>query len=191
MSLKALQRRAREARHWLGARALPLWSEAGSLRGEGGFVSALELNHRPASDVGLADAAGQHALIALFRLAPEVGYDAEIAAARIEAALETAGDVAPVMPPPPTDTTRRLERVCDQLRTRVISFASGQGEDAILGAKAASRTFDRLMDEFLTPEGGWIMGYDAAGLLTVQDIPAIGAAPVAAALGPLVALLEA
>ena len=191
MSLKALQRRAREARHWLGERALPLWSEAGALRGDGGFASALELNHRPLPEPEAAAPSGQLALVSLFRLAPHVGFSAEIAAARIEAALEIAGaDAAPPIPTVP-GAARSLVTLCDRLRTRLASFSGAAGEDAILGAKAASRTCDQLMDDFLTPEGGWIMGYDAAGLPVVNDIPAIGAAPVAAALGPLVALLEA
>lgn len=191
MSLKALQRRAREARHWLGERALPLWSEAGLLRGEDGFASALELNHRPLPEPEAAAPSGQLALVSLFRLAPQVGFDTDKATACIEAALEIAGEDAVLSIPTVPGAARSLVTLCDRLRTRTLSFASAQGEDAILGAKAASRTFDQLMDDFLTPEGGWIMGYDAAGLPIMNDIPAIGAAPVAAALGPLVALLEA
>ena len=111
MSLKALQRRAREARHWLGERALPLWSEAGALRGDGGFASALELNHRPLPEPEAAAPSGQLALVSLFRLAPHVGFSAEIAAARIEAALEIAGaDAAPPIPTVPGAAPSRSNR---------------------------------------------------------------------------------
>lgn len=191
MSIKALQRRAREARHWLGERALPLWSEVGCLRGEDGFLRALALNHRPPAEPEAGDVVSQQALIALFRLAPWTGFPVDTATACIESALIVAGKEVPPQTGLDAPASRSLPVLCDQLRTRLASFAGGAGEDAILGAKAACRSFDQLMDEFLTPEGGWIMGYDEAGLPVVQDIPALGAGPVATALGPLVALLEA
>ncbi|MCI4645539.1 MAG: hypothetical protein MRY64_12230 [Hyphomonadaceae bacterium] len=163
----------------------------GFLHGEGGFIQALEMNHRPSPEPEPGDAAGQQALISLFELAPRVGFDVETAQTRIteaRAAMEKMDQDSPVHSLP---AGRSLAVVCDEMRTRLASYTGAGVEDAILGAKAASRSFDQLMDEFLTPEGGWIMGYDKMGLPVAQEIPAIGAGPIAAALRPLVLLLEA
>jgi len=73
MSIKAVKRRAREARYWLGQCCLPLWADAGLVRGEG-FVAALDMNHRAPDDPVLADALGQAAMADLFKLGPRVGF---------------------------------------------------------------------------------------------------------------------
>lgn len=188
MSIKALQRRAREAQQWLGQRALPLWSEVGMLR-EGGVVACLQLNHRPGDETTMGDRQAQEAMARLFALAPAVGFDREAAetlVAKLSAAAETApgpeGDLAAV---------RSLKSVCDDLRLRLITLVTAQGEDAILTSRAACRAFDTLMDDFLTPEGGWIAGYDENGLLTHSVIPSALAGVIAAALEPLLPLAKA
>ncbi|MEL6567922.1 MAG: hypothetical protein AAFQ22_05850 [Pseudomonadota bacterium] len=188
MSIKALQRRAREAQHWLGQCALPLWAEVGFLR-DGGVLAALELNHRPGDDPKSGDVAAQRAIAQMFALAPAVGFDAEVAKAlraRADAAAETAMEADL-----PSSPTRSLQSVCDELRLRLITLTTAAGEDAILTSRAASRTFDLLMDDFLTPEGGWIVGYDENGLPAGSTIPAALAEPIAAALEPLLPLAEA
>ncbi|MEM9740068.1 MAG: hypothetical protein AAF829_09380 [Pseudomonadota bacterium] len=188
MSLKALQRRAREAQHWLGQRALPLWAEVGFLR-DGGVVSALDLNHRPPEDAQHGDQGAQKAIIQFFALAPTVGFDIELAKALGEQAaraIETVPTADFALPP-----ARSLKSACDDLRLRLVTLSSAVGEDAVLTSRAASRAFDTLMDEFLTPEGGWIIGYTEAGLLAGSSIPASMAGPISAALEPLLPLAEA
>jgi hypothetical protein len=190
MSLKALQRRAREARYWLGQRALPLWADVGFVR-EGGVVAALQLNHRPAEDAVPGDRAAQEAMTDLLALAPLVGFDPERAEALQQRALKAADEMAQATAPSAGLPARSLKAACDELRRRLFSLASAEGEDAILARMAASRAFDTLMDDFLTPEGGWIAGYDEAGLPAATDMPAWLAGPVSAALGPLLPFGEA
>jgi len=189
VSIKALQRRAREARYWLGQRALPLWADVGFLR-DGGALAALEMNHRPGEAPMLGDADDQVAIADLFALAERVGFDAERASLLRSQALDAAAKQEKSVGPNAGDPARSLRSACDDLRLRLMSFASAEGEDAILARLAASRAFDTLMDDFLTPEGGWIVGYDAQGLPVARDIPAKLAAPIAAALSPLLPLGE-
>jgi len=50
--------------------------------------------------------------------------------------------------------------------------------------------FDRLMDGFLTFEGGWIARYDGAGQPGIQDMPAAPGADLAATFADLIAFCE-
>ena len=159
------------------------------MRRDGGVIAGLQLNHRPGDDSLEGDRAAQKAMARLFALAPAVGFDretAETVLARLRAAAQTA-------PEPKGDlvAARSLKSVCDDLRLRLITLATAQGEDAILTSRAACRAFDTLMDDFLTPEGGWIAGYDAKGFLAHSVIPSALAAPIAAAFEPLLPLAQA
>lgn len=192
MSLKALQRRAREARTWLGGPCLTLWSREGLAPGGESFVEALQLNHRAGDEVAPGSAAAQSAMRNLFALAPRVGFDSERAGelvALASAQLETLGAEPVARKSRPG--ARTMAACCEDLRTRLLSFASAQGEDVILTSRAACRSFDTLMDDFLTPEGGWVAAYTAEGLPAVIDMPAREAGPLAGAMSPLLALIEA
>ncbi|MEM1149632.1 MAG: hypothetical protein AAGI03_03630 [Pseudomonadota bacterium] len=188
MSIKALQRRAREAHQWLGQRALPLWADVGMLR-EGGVVSALQLNHRPneAPEPGTPQA--QVAMANLFALAPAVGFDRAISEdvlAKLKAAENTAleQDVR-------FAAAHSLEAICDDLRLSLISLTTADNTAANGVSEAACRAFDTLMDDFLTPEGGWFVGYGEDGLLSHPDIPAALAGAVAAPMALLLPLAQA
>lgn len=192
MSLKALQRRAREARTWLGGPCMTLWSREGLAPGGDAFLEALQLNHRAGEEAKEGSASAQSAMRDLFALAPRVGFDSERASelvALATARLEALGTEA--APRKARPGARTMAACCEDLRTRLLSFASAQGEDVILTSRAACRSFDTLMDDFLTPEGGWVAAYTAEGLPAVIDMPAREAGPLTGAMSPLLALIEA
>lgn len=192
MSLKAMQRRAREARTWLGGPCLTLWSREGLAPGGDAFVEALELNHRIGETVAAGGPAAQKAMKSLFELAPRVGFDTERAGELIELADARLAELGEANAAGRTRPgARTMAACCEDLRTRILSFASAEGEDVILTSRAACRSFDTLMDDFLTPEGGWIAAWTAEGHPAVIDMPAREAGPLASALSPLIALIEA
>lgn len=189
MSIKALKRRAREARAWLGEQCLPLWAEAGVAR-TGGFLPALAMSHRPPEEAG--DAGGpatQEAMMALFALAPRVGFDAE-QADQLCAAARAAIDAGEGSDPPEPDGARTLASACASLLAALETAGDRARAEETDALAAACDGFDTLMDDFLTYEGGWIAGYDAGGLPLASDMPARLARHIAAALGPLVELAE-
>ncbi|MEO0465506.1 MAG: hypothetical protein AAF216_03100 [Pseudomonadota bacterium] len=187
MSIKALTRRARETRYWLGQACLPLWADVGVVRAKG-FVSALEMNHRPDDDGPLADDLGHAGMAALFELAPRVGFDPDFGAELAElatAALQ--GRTPPTLTSEPGPSgARSLAGQCANLRALLLDAT--RSSSATSDAVAA---FDVLMDEYLTPEGGWIAGYDTDGQPSRSDMPAFLGRDVARALGPMLALVEA
>jgi mannose/cellobiose epimerase-like protein (N-acyl-D-glucosamine 2-epimerase family) len=75
MSIKALQRRAREARTWLKTACFPLWAETGLSRG-GWFPDALLLNHRP-PDMVDASISTQARAGQVFAQAAALGWEPE------------------------------------------------------------------------------------------------------------------
>jgi mannose/cellobiose epimerase-like protein (N-acyl-D-glucosamine 2-epimerase family) len=62
-------------------------------------------------------------------------------------------------------------------------------EDAF--AAAACRSFDVLMDEYLTPEGGWIDQYDSTGKPMSQNMPASTGYHVVLAMAELMRIMDA
>lgn len=187
MSIKALNRRAREARQWLGQSCLPLWAEAGLVRGQG-FVAALDMNHRAPDDADLADALGHAAMADLFDLAPRVGFDIERGA---EIALLARRKLTGEAPPEPTSGRstagqKSMAGQCAIFRAHLIAI---DRDPAALGD--AISAFDTLMDDFLTPEGGWIATYGADGQPDHSGIPAYLARDLARAMSPLLSLIEA
>ena len=189
MSIKALRRRAREAHHWLGERCLPLWAEAGLAQG-GGFVSALGMNHRALVDGEAAGgAASQDAMIALFSLAPRVGFDADRASWLIETAQSVRIDAGAEVDPDPTGH-RTLASDCEAFAKALTTVLSAGAAADVAQLHAVRDSFDTLMDDLLTLEGGWIAGYDAAGLPLTDHIHTPLARHVVDALGPLLELAE-
>ena len=189
MSIKALRRRAREARHWLGDRCLPLWADAGLAQG-GGFVPALGMNHRALSDgEEVGGAASQEAMIALFSLAPRVGFDARRAEWLIETAQSVRVETAAEEASDPTGH-RTLAGDCQAFTDAMAAIHSGGADAEHAQLLAICDSFDTLMDDLLTLEGGWIAGYDAAGLPLTDQIHTPLARHVVAALGPLLELAE-
>jgi len=62
-------------------------------------------------------------------------------------------------------------------------------DDAI--AAAACQSFDILMDEYLTPEGGWIDQYDGDGHIVSTNMPASTGYHVTLAFSELIRAMEA
>lgn len=185
MSIKAVKRRAREARYWLGQCCLPLWADAGLVRGEG-FVAALDMNHRAPDDPVLADALGQAAMADLFKLGPRVGFAPDRSAELFDLANRHTVGTPPAPPMKPAAGEKSLSGQCADLRARLLAFADDDSATAEVIAG-----FDALMDEFLTPEGGWIAGYTANGQPSRKDIPAYLGRDLVRALAPLIAIIEA
>ena len=67
------------------------------------------------------------------------------------------------------DGSRRTWPQTEALKAHLARFEA-TGDEKI--AAAACRSFDVLMDEYLTPEGGWIDCYDAEGKPTAHLMPA-------------------
>ncbi|HPF23511.1 MAG TPA: AGE family epimerase/isomerase [Hyphomonas sp.] len=67
------------------------------------------------------------------------------------------------------DGSRRTWPQTEALKAHLALFEA-TGEERY--ATAACRSFDVLMDEYLTPEGGWIDHYDATGKPLSQTMPA-------------------
>lgn len=86
-SLKALQRRAREARHWLMDACFPLWAETGVSR-SGVFIDALHLNHRAPDDTASASVVTQARQTSLFAIAFGQGWQPDRSLELCRAGLE-------------------------------------------------------------------------------------------------------
>ncbi len=92
-SFKALQRRAREARHWLMDGCFPLWAEAGVHR-SGVFIDALQLNHRASDWIETALVSTQARQTGLFAIAHGYGWQVDRALELCESGLERLGGPA-------------------------------------------------------------------------------------------------
>ena len=68
-----------------------------------------------------------------------------------------------------TNGARRTWSQTEAIKAHLVQFEKS-GEESF--ATAACRSFDVLMDEHLTPEGGWIELYDAEGKPLYHDMPA-------------------
>ncbi|MEL6258766.1 MAG: AGE family epimerase/isomerase, partial [Pseudomonadota bacterium] len=68
----------------------------------------------------------------------------------------------------PRDGGRRTWSQAEALRAHLQVWREGT---AAAGERAIA-SFDILMDEFLTPEGGWIDHFDADGRVLSQHMPA-------------------
>jgi len=187
LSIKALKRRARDVRSWLGQCCLPLWAEAGLVRGQG-FVARLEDNHRAVEEPVLADALGHAAMADLFSLSARVGFDTERGADLVTLAKrQLTGS-----PPPEPGAARAhagqrtMAGQCALLRAHLMALA---GNDA--AAADAVLAFDTLMDDFLTPQGGWIAGFADDGRADPPGIPTYLGRDLARAAAPLLDLIEA
>lgn len=185
MSIKAVKRRAREARYWLGQCCLPLWADAGLIRGEG-FVAALDMNHRAPDAHVLADALGQAAMADLFKLGPRVGFATDRSAELFDLANRHTVGTPPAPPLKPAAGEKSLSGQCAELRIALFAFAENE-----TAAPEVASAFDVLMDEYLTPEGGWIAGYTADGQPSRLDMPAYLGRDLVRALAPLIAIIEA
>ncbi|MEO0981516.1 MAG: AGE family epimerase/isomerase [Pseudomonadota bacterium] len=89
-------------------------------------------------------------------------------------AINRAGDVV--------DGSRRTWVQTEALKAHLAMWARG---DETAGARAM-QAFDVLMDEYLTPEGGWIDHYDADGGVLAADMPASTGYHVVLALAELI-----
>jgi len=69
----------------------------------------------------------------------------------------------------PVDASRRTWSQTEALKAHLAMLETTGREDF---AFAAANTFDILMDEFLTPDGGWIDHYSAEGQVLATDMPA-------------------
>ena len=68
----------------------------------------------------------------------------------------------------PVDASRRTWPQTEALKAHLTMWKGG---DEAAGARAAA-SFDVLMDEYLTPEGGWIDHYAADGEVLAKNMPA-------------------
>ena len=68
----------------------------------------------------------------------------------------------------PVDASRRTWQQTEALKAHIAMWRAGDGA---AGARAVA-SFDVLMDEYLTPEGGWIDHYEADGLVRADKMPA-------------------
>ena len=84
----------------------------------------------------------------------------------------------------PVDTSRRTWPQTEALKAHLAMAERGDGD----AATRAVLSFDTLMDEYLTPEGGWIDHYDAAGQVIAADMPASTGYHVALAFDELIRL---
>jgi mannose-6-phosphate isomerase len=64
-----------------------------------------------------------------------------------------------------------------------------RGDDRF--AAAACRSFDVLMDEFLTEDGGWIDHFAADGSILAKDMPASTGYHVVLAFAELIRVMDA
>lgn len=67
------------------------------------------------------------------------------------------------------DGSRRTWPQTEALKAQLAMYEATGDEDI---ASAACTTFDVLMDEYLTPQGGWIDHYAADGAILARDMPA-------------------
>ena len=87
-----------------------------------------------------------------------------------------------------TDGSRRTWPQTEALKAHLAMFEAS-GEEAF--AAAACRSFDVLMDEYLTPEGGWIDHYDATGKPLSHTMPASTGYHVVLAFAELIRIMDA
>lgn len=87
----------------------------------------------------------------------------------------------------PVDASRRTWQQTEALKAHVAMWKGG---DKAAAARAIT-TFDILMDEYLTPEGGWIDHYDSDGQVQAIDMPASTGYHVVLALLDLIEAVEA
>lgn len=84
----------------------------------------------------------------------------------------------------PVDSSRRTWSQTEALKAHLAMAERGDGE----AAARAVTSFDVLMDEYLTPEGGWIDHYDGEGQVIAKDMPASTGYHVALAFEELIRL---
>jgi len=87
----------------------------------------------------------------------------------------------------PVDTSRRTWPQTEALKAHLTMWRAG--EEAA-GARAVA-SFDVLMDEYLTPEGGWIDHYDGDGHVMAANMPASTGYHVVLAFAELINVVEA
>jgi len=88
----------------------------------------------------------------------------------------------------PADTSRRTWPQTEALKAHVTMFER-TGDERF--AAAACRSFDVLMDEFLTVDGGWIDHYGADGDVIATDMPASTGYHVVLAFAELIRVMKA
>ncbi|MFN3911434.1 AGE family epimerase/isomerase [Hyphomonas sp.] len=88
----------------------------------------------------------------------------------------------------PHDASRRTWPQTEALKAHLALFE--QRGDARFAA-AACRSFDVLMDEFLTEDGGWIDHFAADGSVLAKDMPASTGYHVVLALAELIRVMDA
>ena len=87
----------------------------------------------------------------------------------------------------PVDASRRTWSQTEALKAHLAMAERGDG----YAAARAIMSFDVLMDEYLTPEGGWIDHFDHDGQVIAKDIPASTGYHVALAFDELIRLYGA
>ncbi|MFN7163537.1 MAG: AGE family epimerase/isomerase [Hyphomonas sp.] len=88
----------------------------------------------------------------------------------------------------PHDASRRTWPQTEALKAHLAMFEQ-RGETRF--AAAACRSFDVLMDEFLTEDGGWIDHFAADGSVLAKDMPASTGYHVVLALAELIRIMDA
>ncbi|KCZ91799.1 N-acylglucosamine 2-epimerase [Hyphomonas johnsonii MHS-2] len=86
------------------------------------------------------------------------------------------------------DGSRRTWPQTEALKAHLAMFESTRDDRF---ADAACQSFDVLMDEFLTPDGGWIDHYSAKGEVLVRDMPASTGYHVVLAFSELMRIMRA
>lgn len=86
------------------------------------------------------------------------------------------------------DGSRRTWPQTEALKAQLTMYEL-TGDDSI--ALAACQTFDVLMDEFLTPQGGWIDHYTQDGAILAQNMPASTGYHVVLAFSELIRVMGA
>lgn len=86
------------------------------------------------------------------------------------------------------DGSRRTWPQTEALKAHLVMLETTD-EEAF--ATAACRSFDILMDEYLTPEGGWIDQYDSTGKPMSQNMPASTGYHVVLAMMELMRIMDA
>ncbi len=87
----------------------------------------------------------------------------------------------------PVDASRRTWSQTEALKAHLAMAERGDGH----AAARAIISFDVLMDEYLTPEGGWIDHFDDNGQVLAKDMPASTGYHVALAFDELIRLYGA
>ncbi len=86
------------------------------------------------------------------------------------------------------DGSRRTWPQTEALKAQLAVYEA-TGDETF--AQDACKTFDILMDEYLTPEGGWIDHYAADGAILAQDMPASTGYHVVLAFSELIRVMGA